>query len=126
MTPNHLPTDIIVTVPDIGTFRFRRRSLGVEMQTKVEYARLTQGQPVEAEVSYFMRHVANLNVMTVEAPVNWPEDLSSMDGLDGDTYEKVMAVGEALLDKEATFRPAGPKGPIPGSGEGGQAGGEGN
>lgn len=97
------PATFAVSVPDIGTFIFRRRALRQQLAIEVEYSRLTEGFPAVTEFTgRVSAALADLKVLTVEAPAGW--DAEELDGLDDEGYDQLMAVWGALRDKETTFR----------------------
>ena len=90
-------------VPEVGSFVLRKRTMELEFAIQAEYSRLTRGVPTPTvTLSLFAGIVASLRVLTVRAPDGW--SLDACDPLDDDTYNRLFAVGEALREKEASFR----------------------
>lgn len=106
------------TIEGIGTFTFRKRNMGAEIKISVEFARLTEGAPVDEFTAVFCRAIAELTVLTVTAPKDWV--IADMDPFDDDSYAKVFKVRGALIRGDGgTFRRAGKEGQGAGEGEGG-------
>lgn len=94
--------DFIVSVPDVGSFTFGRRTMADEIKIQVEYARLIEGVEPTEWLNLVGGWMAALRVMTVRAPEGW--DLDELDPLDDATYAKLAAVHSALTEKERSFR----------------------
>ena len=98
------PTSFVVTVPDIGTFEVKRRTLKVQMAIHAELNRLTEGAPIASLGDWFVdlcALVAELKVLILSAPEGW--SLDDVDPLD-DGYEQLRVVYRAIRDKEGLFR----------------------
>lgn len=106
------------TVEGIGVFTFRKRNMAAEIKISVEFARITEGAPVDEFTAVFCRAIAELKVLTVTCPEGWV--IEDMDPFDDDSYAKVFKVRGALLDGDGgTFRGKGEVGKGTGEGEGG-------
>lgn len=106
------------TVEGVGTFTFRKRNMAAEIRISVEFARLTEGAPVDEFTAVFCRAIAELTVLTVKAPESWV--IEEMDPFDDDSYAKVFKVRGALIDGDGgTFRGPGKVGEGTGEGQGG-------
>lgn len=115
-------TDFTIKVPGIGTFVFAKRNLRLEIAANVAYSRLTENVDVDDITGTYCRAIADLNTLMVDGPEGWSEEeIDEMDSFDPETYNKLVKVWRALLEKEETFRPAKPAG----SQESGGADGEG-
>lgn len=115
------PTDFTVTVEGIGTFRFARRTMRDQVRIDAEFVRLTDGlEDVPAYLERVAGSMALLRVLTVSAPEGW--DLDRLDPLEGDSYRQLLAVSDALREKEHSFRR---KPETVGQGAGAGAGGDG-
>ena len=99
-----MPKNYTVNVDGIGTFTFRPTwPMGVKMQVFCEFNRLTQGQDNISEwLSSTCNMLATLKVATISAPEGW--DLDEMDALDEDACRKLIAVFDALQEREFFFR----------------------
>lgn len=102
MSKNESASTFIEPVEGIGTFTFTKRRMREQFRVEAEFARLTEGAPVAADVSSLAMSVACLRVLTVEAPEGW--NLDEMDPEDGDTYSKILRVYGALRAREDAFR----------------------
>jgi hypothetical protein len=96
------PTDIRVTVPDVGDFVFAKRTMRDEIATQVEYARMIDGVSPTPWLEAVCGAMADLSVLTVKSPEGW--DIEAMEPHDPETYAKLIAVHRGLLEKERTFR----------------------
>lgn len=107
-------TDFFVLVPDIGTFRFARRTYGDRLKIRAEYLRLVREfDDVDADLSTQAAMIAAHKVLCVEAPAGW-EDLEAVDLVEvPDAEERIFTIYDALKAKEDSFR-------LP-AGEGGEA-----
>lgn len=114
------PTDFVISVEGIGSFTFSKRTLRSGFAISAEYARLTEGEPLDALTGRFAEAVATLKVLMVDAPSGWgAADLDDMSPYDDATYANLLKVWGALSDKEETFRRAGAKSKGGGEDEGG-------
>lgn len=95
-------SDFSVQVENIGRFVFARRKMRDEIQIQVEYANLIQGVEPTGWLQNVCGWIAAFNVLLVSAPDGW--DVEEMDPLDNETYKGLMAVYNALRDKELSFR----------------------
>lgn len=96
-------SDYTFEVPNIGRFRYAKRTMKDEMRIGVEFSRITEGAEVLAPYfSLFATAIATQNVLLVEAPEGW--DIDAMDPADDDTITKIVAVHMAFRDKERSFR----------------------
>lgn len=112
MTRELKPTDTLRTVfvEGEGQFVFHVRRMKFQIPIEVEYSRLTQGIPITTEfLARMAGAMADLKVLTAESPDGW--SLDDMDAWDGDAFDRIMKVWDALRDDEARFRGrAGPTG----------------
>lgn len=95
-------TDFTVTVDDVGSFTFAKRTMADEIKVQVEYARLIEGVAPTDWLAAVCGWIAALRVLTVRAPDGW--DLDEMDPLDNGTYARLNRAYEALTTKERSFR----------------------
>lgn len=108
-------SDFVVPVPKIGAFTFARRTMRDEIAIQVEFARLIEGVEPTEWLQVVCGWLSVFKVLTVRSPADW--NLETMDPLDPETYAKMKAVYDELLEKERSFR----RGTAPA----GEAGGEG-
>ena len=93
-----------VPVEKIGTFVFRKRAFRDNFAVQAEYVRITEGVENPGDnMAFLARSWAAIKVLLVEAPEGF--DLEALDPYDDESYMKLVAVGAALSDKEASFRP---------------------
>lgn len=105
-------SDFYLEVPDVGTFRFGRRTYGDRLKIRAEYLRVTREfEGVnDPELATHAAIVAAHRVLCVEAPAGW-EDLEAIDLIDmPDAEDKIFALYFALKDKEDSFRGSASKG----------------
>lgn len=99
-------SDFFLEVPDVGTFRFGRRTYGDRLKIRAEYLRLTrefEGSN-DPELATHAAIVSAHKVLCVDAPQGWA-DLEAIDLIDvPDAEEKIFALYFALKDKEDSFR----------------------
>lgn len=95
-------SDFFVNVPTIGGFTFARRAMRDEVAIQVEFARLIDGAPPTEWLQVVCGWLSALKVLTVRAPDGWNLDL--LDPLDPETYAKLNAVYDKLLEQERSFR----------------------
>jgi len=99
------PNTFVVTVPEVGAFEIRRRTLRVQMAIHAELNRLTEGAPLASLSDWFIdlcSLVAELKGLIVKAPDGW--SMEEIDPLD-DGYDRLRAVYRAIRIKEDDFRP---------------------
>ncbi|HET8550853.1 MAG TPA: hypothetical protein VFM97_00065 [Gammaproteobacteria bacterium] len=105
-----------IDVDGVGTFVCRRRVMRDEFRIDAEYSRLTEGVEMPSrKLDATASMTATLKVQVVEAPEGW--DLEKMDPLDPETYQRLLNVYTALMEREAFFR-RGPGQPSQGSRQG--------
>jgi hypothetical protein len=98
-------TDFYVEVPNVGTFRFARRTYGDKIRIRSEYLRLVKDfgdddPDIRAQAAIISAHKA----LCVEAPAGW-EDLEHLDMASvPDAEGRVLDVYLALKAKEDSFR----------------------
>ena len=112
------PSTFVVTLPEVGTFEVKRRTLKVQMQVHAELNRLTEGAPLATLSDWFVdlcALVAELRVLIVRAPEGW--SLDEIDPLD-DGYEQLRAVYRAIREQEGRFRAERKGHQAPGAGTG--------
>jgi len=96
-------TDFFVPLPEVGTFRFGRRTFGDRLAIRAEYLRLVKEHGDEdPDLSLFAGMIATHSVLCVEAPDGW-SDLAALE-LNEDTDAKVFELYRELKDKEDSFR----------------------
>lgn len=99
-------SDFFLEVPDVGTFRFGRRTYGDRLKIRAEYLRLTREfeSVNDPELATHAAIVSAHKVLCVDAPEGW-RDLEAIDLIDvPDAEDKIFALYFALKDKEDSFR----------------------
>lgn len=98
-------TDFFITLPDVGVFRFGRRTYGDRLKIRVEYLRLVREfGDSDSALSIYASMIASHSVLCVEAPKGW-EDLTNLDMTSPvDPEEKLFELYELLKAKEDSFR----------------------
>lgn len=112
------PSTFVVTLPEVGAFEVKRRTLKVQMQVHAELNRLTEGAPLATLSDWFVdlcALIAELRVLIVRAPEGW--SLDEIDPLD-DGYEQLRAVYRAIREQEGRFRAERKGHQAPGAGTG--------
>lgn len=99
-------TDFMLEVPDIGTFRFGRRTYGDRLKIRSEYLRLTREYgDIDPDLATHAAIVAAHKVLCVDGPEGW-EDLEAIDMImRPDAEDGIFALYFALKAKEDSFRP---------------------
>lgn len=114
-------TDFFIELPQVGTFRFGRRTYGDRLKIRAEYLRLTKdlADVNDAELATNAAIVAAHKVLCVEAPEGWA-DLESIDLItQPDADDKIFDLYFLLKNKEDSFRQAAnPASQAPGEGSG--------
>lgn len=108
----------VVTVPEVGAFEVKRRTLKVQMAIHAELNRLTEGAPLASLSDWFVdlcALIAELKVLIVRAPDGW--SLEEVDPLE-DGYEQLRAVYRAIREQEGRFRAERKGHQAPGAGTG--------
>ena len=98
-------TDFFIELPDVGTFRFGRRTYGDRLKIRSEYLRLTKefGDDDE-DLSLYAAMISTHGVLCVEAPEGW-ESLAEIDMVSNDnTEDKIYELYNLLKEKEDFFR----------------------
>lgn len=98
-------SDFFVDVPEVGTFRFGRRTYGDRLKIRVEYRKLVQDAgDDDHELAAQAAAVAAHKVLCVEAPAGY-EDLATLDMIAlPDAEDRVYRIYLALKEKEDSFR----------------------
>lgn len=91
-----------VTVPDIGSFTFRKRRVPDQVKIEAMALKFTDGPTDDAELRHIAMAWATLSTLTVEGPKGW--DLEEIDPLEQSDTDKMWAVWRALRKQEDTFR----------------------
>lgn len=98
-------TDFFITLPDVGVFRFGRRTYGDRLKIRAEYLRLVKEFGDEdADLSLYAAMISTHTVLCVEAPAGWA-NLADLDLVaPSDPEAKVFELYAALKEKEDSFR----------------------
>ncbi len=93
----------VVSVPSVGDFTFRSRTIADQVRIEAEALRITGGPTGDEALRSIALNLATLSVLTVSAPDGW--DVEGIDPLDGDdAVAPLRAVCKELRAAEATFR----------------------
>lgn len=98
-------TDFFIELPDVGTFRFGRRTYGDRLKIRSEYLRMTKefGND-DADLSLYAAMIATHWALCVDAPKGW-ESLAEIDMVSNDDAEdKIYELYNLLKEKEDFFR----------------------
>jgi hypothetical protein len=114
MSDSQLPAGAtVVDVDGIGVFVFANHDMRAEIAISVEYARLSEGVDLGGFIAVFVRAIAELKALTLDAPQGFRSDqLDDLDPFDDDIYARVLAVWNAMLAaraSDATVAAASPK-----------------
>jgi hypothetical protein len=98
-------TDFYIQLPDVGVFRFGRRTYGDRLSIRTEYLRLVREfGDSDTSLSIYASMIASHRILCVEAPDGW-EDLTGLDMTSpNDPEEKLFELYELLKAKEDSFR----------------------
>lgn len=96
------PPTHAVTVPEVGEFVFRRRTLDTQIKLQADAVRLTGGEIESTSLTGFAMAIATLRALTVRAPDGW--NLDEVDPLDEEAMSAVLKVFGSLRAAEETFR----------------------
>lgn len=98
-------SDFFVELPEVGIFRFGRRTYGDRLKIRTEYLRLVnEFGDSDPDLSLYAAMIATHRVLCVEAPAGW-EDLSDLDLVASDNPEaKIFDLYDRLKAKEDSFR----------------------
>ncbi len=98
-------SDFFLDLPDVGVFRFGRRTYGDRLKIRAEYLRLVKefGDD-DPDLSMYAAIISSHKVLCVEAPSGW-EDLADLDLVgSGNAEQKIFELYTLLKDKEDSFR----------------------
>lgn len=99
-------TDFFVELPQVGRFRYGRRTFGDRIRIRAEYLRLTGGfGDGDLDLSVMGAVVAQHQVLCVSAPTGWT-DLEALDmSIDPDRLDAhLMALYGLVKEREDSFR----------------------
>lgn len=95
--------EFTVSVDDVGTFTFWRRTMRLEMRIGAEFSRLTEGIEVPSPWFALTANIMSaLLVLVKSGPDGW--DVMGMDPTDDETYDELVAVHMAMRKQEDDFR----------------------
>lgn len=98
-------SDFFVDVPNVGTFRFGRRTYGDRLKIRAEFLKLVRdvGES-DAELATQAAIIAAHRILCVESPAGWT-DLAAVDMIAvPDADERIYSIYAALKEKEDSFR----------------------
>lgn len=98
-------SDFFVEVPEVGTFRFARRTYGDRLKIRAEFLKLVRDVgEADPELATQAAIVAAHKVLCVDAPPGWG-DLAAVDMIAvPDADDRIYAIYLALKEKEDSFR----------------------
>ena len=98
-------SDFFVEVPEVGTFRFARRTYGDRLKIRAEFLKLVRDVgEADPELATQAAIVAAHKVLCVEAPPGWG-DLAAVDMIAvPDADDRIYSIYLALKEKEDSFR----------------------
>lgn len=98
-------SDFFIELPEVGAFRFGRRTYGDRLKIRAEYLRLVKEFGDEdPDLSLYAAMISTHAVLCVEAPAGW-EDLSELDLVaPGNTENQIFDLYGLLKAKEDSFR----------------------
>lgn len=98
-------TDFFIELPQVGVFRFGRRTYGDRLRIRAEYLRLVKEFGDEdPDLSMYAAMIASHSVLCVEAPAGW-ENLADLDLVaPGNNEDRIFELYSLLKDKEDSFR----------------------
>lgn len=99
------PSEFVVDVEGVGQFVFAKRNMRREIKATIELRKFTEGVEVDKFTLAVLSILAELKALTISGPKRWgPDELDDLDPLDDEVYAKILKVGEALREKERSFR----------------------
>lgn len=98
-------SDFFIEVPELGTFRFARRTYGDRLKIRAEFLKLVRDAgETDPELATQAAILAAHKVLCVEAPAGW-QDLAAVDMIAvPDADERIYSIYTALKEKEDSFR----------------------
>lgn len=98
-------TDFFISLRDVGTFRYGRKSYLDRLQIRARFLRLVkdlgEGDP---DLNMYAGIIATHSVLCVEAPAGW-EDIAALDlTAPGNLDLKVIELFALLKEQEDSFR----------------------
>lgn len=98
-------TDFFIELPDVGVFRFGRRTYGDRLKIRTEYLRMVKEFGDEdPDLSIYAAMISSHKILCVEAPEGW-EDLAELDLIaPGNVEGKIFDLYNRLKAKEDSFR----------------------
>lgn len=109
--------DFFIELPNVGTFRYGRRSVGDRLAIRRDYLRYVQefGDD-DPDLSLYAALIASHEVLCVEAPTGW----ESIAALPADKLDTAFELGALLREKEEAIAKGADKSrPPEGAGAGG-------
>lgn len=97
-------TDFTVALPDVGEFRFGRRTFGDRIAIRREYTRLAGEQTSDTSLAWLSSVTASYIVLCVACPEGW-ENVENVDLIKFEKFEeKLFELHDLMGDKEDSFR----------------------
>jgi len=98
-------SDFFIPLPDVGVFRFGRRTYGDKVKIRAMYLSLVREHGDEdPDLSIYSSFIATFSVLCVEAPEGW-SDLADLDLVSTDDNEdRIFTLFHLLKEKEDSLR----------------------
>ena len=98
-------SDFFIEVPELGTFRFARRTYGDRLKIRAEFLKLVRDAgESDTELATQAAIIATHRILCVESPAGW-SDLATVDMVSvPDAEDRIFAIYLALKEKEDSFR----------------------
>jgi hypothetical protein len=97
-----LALPMVIEVPDLGTFKFRHRTIKDQLWIEREAMEMLGGETESAHLRSCAIALATVERLTIEAPDGW--DIQTVDPLDGGAVSEVYRVFGELVSTESRFR----------------------
>lgn len=97
-------SDFFIELPDVGRFRFGRRTFGDRIAIRANYLRfIGEFDGLDTDLAVFASIAAIYPVLCVECPAGW-EVLTDIDMTVPGAEDKIFKLYDMLIDKEDSFR----------------------
>jgi hypothetical protein len=95
--------DFVVTLPNVGTFRYGRRTYGDRLQIRSRYLNLTQDiGDDDPAIAMYAGLISTHSVLCVDAPEGW-DDLAEVDVTKPENDGRIVELFSLLKDAEDSF-----------------------
>jgi len=97
-------TDFFIDLPDVGKFRYGRRTYGDRIKIRSKYLTVVEGHGADETMNLYGSFVATHEVLCVSCPDGW-EDLTDLDlTLPDNVDDKIFDLFSQLKEKEDSFK----------------------